>query len=139
MITDRIGCDVFRIEAANPYPERYDPTVARNSAEQADDARPRIAAEVPDLADYDTVLLGSPIWSLRPPMIMSSFVEAVDLTGKNLRPFVTFAVSGLSSTESVYRDLTTGAQLEDGLAVQGEKVLDNADAVDRWLQASGLR
>jgi flavodoxin len=49
MIADRIDCDVFEIRAAAPYPDAYDPTVARNVREQNQDARPQIAGELPDL------------------------------------------------------------------------------------------
>lgn len=140
LIRDRIDCDVYRIEAANPYSDRYDPTVQRNVREQNSDARPGIANPVPDLAGYDTLLLGSPIWNVQPPMIMATFVEAVELQGKNLRPFVTHAGSGLGTTASFYRDRNTGARLGDGLAVRGEQVggSDTGTQVDRWLQAAGL-
>lgn len=138
MISDRVACDVHRIEAADPYPDAYDPTVARNTREQDADARPAIADDLPDLAPYDTVLLGSPIWNVQPPMIMATFVEAVDLAGKDVHPFVTYAVSGLGSTARFYRDLDTGARLRDGLAVQGEEVADGATDLDRWLSAAGL-
>ena len=47
MIADLIDCDVFRIEAAEPYPDAYDATVARNSTEQDTDARPEIATHFP--------------------------------------------------------------------------------------------
>jgi len=40
--------------------------------EQDDDARPRIAAPLPALDGYDVVLIGSPIWNVRPPMIMNT-------------------------------------------------------------------
>ena len=135
MISDRIDCDVYRIEAADPYSVAYDPTVARNSEEQDADARPAIAGALPDLAQYDTVLLGSPIWNVQPPMILATFVEAIDLAGKDVHPFVTYAVSGLGSTARFYRDLDTGARLRDGLAVQGEEVADGATDLDQWLSA----
>ncbi|MGN7222431.1 flavodoxin [Curtobacterium flaccumfaciens] len=140
LIRDRIDCDVFRIEAAERYSDQYDATVRRNVEEQNSDARPRIAGDLPDLAGYDTVLLGSPIWNVQPPMILATFAEAVPLTGKTLRPFVTYAVSGLGNTESFYRDLSTGARLGDGLAVRGEDVRDSGTGsdVDRWLSAAGL-
>lgn len=140
LMADRIRCDVFRIEAAEPYPDRYDPTVARNVAEQDADARPAIAGAVPDLTDDDTVLLGSPIWNVQPPMILATFAEAVDLTGRSLRPFVTYAVSGLGSTGRFYRELRNGAVLGEGLAVRGEDVrgAPAGDAVDQWLRAAGL-
>jgi flavodoxin len=137
-IRGRIGCDVYRIEAADPYSDRYDPTVARNVREQDSDARPEIANPIPDLSGCDTVLLGSPIWNVQPPMIMATFVEAVDWPGRTLRPFVTYAISGLGSTMSFYSDLNTGAQLGDGLAVRGEQVADGRNDVDQWLRAAGL-
>lgn len=138
MITERVECDVFRIEAADPYPEAYDPTVARNSQEQASDSRPAIRDELPDLAAYDTVLLGSPIWNVQPPMIMATFVQAVDLAGKDVHPFVTYAVSGLGSTAAFYRDLDTAATLHPGLAVRGEDVAGGSADLDQWLRAAGL-
>jgi len=141
VIRYQIDCDVFRIEAVDAYSDRYDPTVALNVEEQNNDARPAIAGNLPDLAGYDTVLLGSPIWNGQPPMIIASFVEAVDLTGKDLRPFVTYAVSGLGSTTSFYRDLGSGARLGTGLAVRGEDVRysGTAGTVERWLRSSGMR
>lgn len=138
MIGDRIDCDVYRIEAAEPYSERYDPTVERNTEEQDDDARPAIANPVPDLSGYDTVLLGSPIWNVQPPMIMATFVEAAGLSGKAVLPFVTYAVSGLGSTSSFYRDLNSGTQLGEGLAVRGEEVSAAGEDLDQWLRAAGL-
>jgi Flavodoxin len=86
MIADRIDCDVYRIEAADPYSNDYDDTVARNVAEQNADARPRIAKPLPKLAAYDDVILASPIWNVRPPVIMSTFLDQVDLTGKRMFP-----------------------------------------------------
>lgn len=140
LISDRVECDVIRIEAADPYSNSYDDTVARNVREQNGDARPAIAATLPDFSSYGTVLLGSPIWNVQPPMIMATFAETDDLSDKRLLPFVTYAVSGLGSTESFYEDLDTGATLGEGLAVRGEEVRDagTGDEVDRWLRAAGL-
>jgi hypothetical protein len=42
-----------------------------------------------DLQDHDVVLLASPIWNVRPPMIMDTFAESLDLTGKIVHPVVT--------------------------------------------------
>lgn len=140
LIRDQIGCDVYRIDAADAYSDRYDPTVSRNVDEQNRDARPEIAGNLPDLSGYDTVLLGSPIWNVQPPMIMATFAESANLTGKDVYPFVTYAVSGLGNTASFYRDLDTGARFHDGLAVRGEEVRDASASsdVDRWLRAAGL-
>jgi flavodoxin len=138
-IAKRINSDVLALEAADPYPERYDETVARNVDEQNSDARPTIATEIPDLSGYDTVLLGSPIWNVRPPMIMSTFLDAAQLPSTTtLLPFVTYAVSGLGDTRSAYEELAPQVRLGRGLAVRGETVRDNTDSLDRWLNGVGL-
>ena len=138
MIADLIDCDVFRIEAAEPYPEAYDATVARNVTEQDSDARPDMASPLPSIDGYDRILLGSPIWNVRPPMIMNTFVDGLDLTGTTVNPFVTHAVSGLGSTQRVYTEACAGAEIRPGLAVQGEEVAQHRDDVENWLRQNRL-
>lgn len=138
MIADRIACDQYEILAAVPYPEAYDHTVQRNVQEQDDDARPAIAGELPDLSGYSAVLIGSPVWNVRAPMIMSTFVEAVDLKGKTVLPFVTYAVSGMADVDQDYRDALPDSDVADGLAIRGEDV-DRAGAdVEVWLRTNHL-
>jgi flavodoxin len=138
MIAELIVCDVHRIEAADPYPASYDATVARNVREQNADARPAIADPLASIEQYDTVLLGSPIWNVRPPMIMTTFTQSYDFTGKTVRPFVTYAVSGLGSTERDYTASCPGAQIAPGLTVQGEEVTQHRAEVETWLREAGL-
>ncbi|NEK96392.1 hypothetical protein GCU67_19805 [Modestobacter muralis] len=138
MISGLIDCDVYRIEAADPYSDVYEDTVARNVAEQDADARPAIAAPLPPVEQYDTVLLGSPIWNVRAPMIMSTFVEGLDLAGKTVLPFVTYAVSRLGNAPRDYAQLLPNSTLGDGLAVQGEEAGDAQADVEQWLRAAGL-
>ena len=116
----------------------YQETVDRNVREQNAEARPEIAGQLPNIETYDTVLLGSPIWNVRPPMIMRTFVEAFDWTGKTILPFVTYAVSGLGSTVDDYTRLCPGATINEGLAVRGEEVRDARADVDAWLRNVGL-
>ena len=138
MIGRLIGCDVHRIEAADPYPGDYDPTVARNVREQQADARPAIANPLPSIDRYDTVLLGSPIWNVRAPMIMTTFAESLDFTGTTIHPLTTHAMSGLGTTERDYAASCPAATLGEGLAVRGEDVADAGPAVQAWLRRIGL-
>lgn len=48
-------------------------------------------------------LLGSPVWNVRAPMIMSTFTDQVDLAGKTVLPFITYAVSGIGDVEDDHR------------------------------------
>ena len=138
MISRLIGCDVHRIEPVDPYPDDYAETVARNVREQDADARPAIANPLASIEPYDTVLLGSPIWNVRAPMIMSTFAESFDFTGKTVFPFTTYAVSGLGTTVRDYAASCPGATIGEGLAVRGEEVRDAGAAVESWLRRIGL-
>jgi flavodoxin len=138
MIGRLIGCDVHRIEAANPYPHDYEKTVARNVREQEADARPRIKNPLPSIERYDVVLLASPIWNVRAPMIMSTFAESHDFAGKTVYPITTYAMSGLGTTPADYAALCRGARIGKGLAVQGEKARSSEPAVEAWLRRAGL-
>jgi len=138
IISRLIGCDVHRIEAADPYPDDYEPTVARNVREQNADARPGIGNLLGSIEGYDTILLGSPIWNVRAPMIMTTFVESLDFTGKTVHPLTTYAMSGLGNTERDYAASCPGATLREGLAVRGEEVADAEPDVEAWLRRVGL-
>ena len=70
--------DTYRIGASDPYPDSYDATVQRNVAEQDADIRPGIADPLASIDGDQHVLLGSPIWNIRPPMIMSTFAEGYE-------------------------------------------------------------
>ncbi|WP_261380072.1 flavodoxin [Rhodococcus rhodochrous] len=138
MIAARIECDSYEIRATDPYPDAYNPTVERNSREQDDSARPAIAGDLPDVSGYGTVLLGSPVWGSRAPMIMSTFVDSVDLAGKEILPFVTYAVSGMSGIDEDYRAALTDSIVADGLPIRGETVADAGPDVESWIAANRL-
>jgi flavodoxin len=138
LISKRIRCDVYRLQPTDPYPDDYEETVQRNVREQEADARPAIANPLASIDQYDTILLGSPVWNLRAPMIMSSFVERFDFTGKTIHPFTTYAMSGLGTTVRDYAESCPGATIGEGLPVRGEQVNDASPAVDSWLRRTGL-
>ncbi|MFL0395156.1 flavodoxin [Streptomyces albus] len=137
-IADRTACDTYRIQAAAPYPHDYDATVKRNVREQDTDARPAIEGRLPSLGGYDTILLASPIWNVRAPMIMTTFTEALDFRGKTVHPVTTYAMSGLGTTERDYAASCPGATIAEGLAVRGEEVKDADTEVEAWLRRTGL-
>jgi flavodoxin len=138
MIGELIRCDVHRIGAADPYPESYDATVARNVREQNAGARPAIVNPLPAIDQYDTVLLASGIWNVRAPMIMTTFVESYDFTGKSIYPITTHAMSGLGNTMRDYAKACPDAVIGQGLAVKGEEVQEAGPNLQSWLQRSGL-
>jgi flavodoxin len=137
-ISARLDCDVHRIEPADPYPADYDETVERNVREQDTDARPEIANPLASIDEYDTILLASPIWNVRAPMIMATFAEGYDFDGKTVHPVTTHAMSGLGTTPEDYARDCRGARIATGLAIRGERARSAQVEVDSWLRRAGL-
>jgi flavodoxin len=138
MISQISGCNVHRIEPVDHYPEDYSETVERNVREQEANVRPVIANPLASIEPYDTVLLGSPIWNVRASMIMTTFVEGFDFTGKTVIPFTTHAMSGLGTTVRDYTTSCPDAMIGEGLAVRGEEVREAGAAVEAWLRKINL-
>lgn len=67
-------------------------------------------------------------------MIMSTFAERFDFTGKAVFPFTTYAMSGLGTTARDYAASCRGATIGEGLAVRGEEVGNAGAAVSAWLR-----
>ena len=92
-IADRLGADVFAIEAAEPYTDadlNYNDDASRTSVERADGTNPELAQVTPDdWADYDTVFLGYPIWWGEAAWPLRTFVAGNDFAGKTVVPFCT--------------------------------------------------
>ena len=93
------NADCFEIRPEKPYTkEDLDYTVkeSRSNLEMADEScRPAIQSCVKNMADYDTVFVGFPIWWGREPSIVDTFLEAYDFTGKKIIPFCTSGMSGV--------------------------------------------
>lgn len=71
---------------------------SRSTKEMQDvTSRPALAADGPDLTDYEVVFLGFPIWWGREPSIVDTFVEAHELTGKRVIPFYTSGGGGFGN------------------------------------------
>lgn len=84
-IAAQTGGDLFEIKPAMPYPG-YDECLDVAKAEKNNNARPSIDGRVENMADYDVVFVGYPIWWYDAPMIVLSFLESYDFSGKTVIP-----------------------------------------------------
>lgn len=129
---------MHRIEAVDPYCADYDETVQRKRA-RAGHRRPAGDRQpAPSIDAYDTILLASPIWNVRAPMIMATLAESYDFAGKTVHPVTTYAMSGLGTTPEDYARECRGARIGTGLAVRGEEARSASADVDAWLRRTGL-
>lgn len=137
-IQNQTGADIFKIEPQEPYTDDYDELLDIAQNEQQEEARPAIAETVGNIEDYDTVYFGYPNWWGDMPMIMYSFLDDYDLSGKVIAPFVTSGGSGFSGTLDTIQEMEPQAEVTEGLSLGSGEADDSADAVSQWLGEIGL-
>ena len=132
MIAEETGADLFEVLPEDDYyPMTYNELTDVAKQEQNENARPAYKGEVPDLAEYETVFIGAPVWWGDWPMIMYTFFEenADALAGKTLIPFSTHEGSGLSGFDRKLSSSCPEAEVSKGLAVRGNDAQNLQDSV----------
>ena len=120
-IARTLGADLYEIRPETPYTDadlNWMDKGSRSTVEMNDPAcRPAIAAPVENMDQYDTVLIGFPVWWYVEPRIVDTFLEAYDFTGKTLIPFATSGGSGIAKAEQSLRAHCPEAQWKAGKLV----------------------
>lgn len=102
-VAGALGAELFEIVPRVPYTAAdldWRNRHSRSSVEMNDPGcRPELAGAVPDVSDYDAVLLGFPIWWYVEPRVVDTFVEAAGLSGRTVVPFATSGGSGVGGAE----------------------------------------
>ena len=151
------GADVYRIEAAEPYAQNPYDDSDRIQNEAYKDLRPKVTnlPEAKTIAQYDTIFVGSPCWWHQPAMVVCTFLEAYDLKGKVIIPFITYGATTYlnESMQKIYKvtpdskhipetlpedldpeDITTPGRPDDaGIDMPG-----NANGTEAWLRRIGV-
>ena len=127
-----VGGDIIELEPVNAYPEGYSDALDPAKQEQNENARPAIKTTIENFDSYDTIYMGYPIWWGTVPMLMFTFMESYDFSGKTVVPFSTSGGTGIEQSMSDIRDTIPDADVKDGLLVR-----DN-DEILPWLQGLGL-
>lgn len=122
-LSSRIGADLFEISPAEDYSNLY----IQSNSEVRSGARPELSGTVENMADYDIVFVGYPVWFHATPAPVNSFLESYDLTGKLIIPFCTSGGSDIDETMPTFLDSCSG------LAVYGEKRISSSSQIDEWL------
>lgn len=136
-IQAQTGADMFEIVPAEPYTDDYNELLDIAQEEQSSGARPAIAETV-DLSGYDTVYLGFPNWWGDMPMILYTFLDEYDLSGKTVVPFNTSGGSGFSGSLDTIADMEPEAEIAEGLSLGDGEAEDCADDVAEWLSNIGM-
>lgn len=137
-IQSQTDSDIFEIIPATPYSDDYDTVVDLAQEEQRNDARPAISGEIENLEQYDVIYVGFPNWWGDMPMILYTFFDTYDLSGKTVALFCTSGGSGLSNTVNEVKSLEPGATVTAGLHIGSGSSSNPDNAVSEWLNDIGL-
>ena len=129
------GGDLFEIAPETAYTAAdldWMDKKSRSTIEMKDpESRPAIAGKVADMAQYDTVFVGFPIWWYQAPRIIETFLESYDFSGKTVIPFATSGGSGMGGTNKALAPSCTGARLLEGKVFRSST---NADTLREWVK-----
>lgn len=137
IISKLTGGDMFRIAEKAAYSTNYNACVNQAKEEKRKESRPALKEDISDtrLAEYDVIFVGYPIWWYDAPMIIYTFLEAHDFTGKIIVPFATSGGSGFSGSKEKIAQIT-GAKVENGLLLGS--FVDEV-RIEKWLNAIELK
>ena len=110
--------DLYEIMPKQPYSKadlNWMDKKSRSSVEMSNPAsRPEIVKDLPDLSQYDTVIIGFPIWWYVAPTIINTFLESYDFSGKKIVLFATSGGSGFGNTVSELKPSAPDAKILEG-------------------------
>ena len=140
---ERADVDVFEIVPEVAYPAAYDECIAYvNNIEIPQNLRPKYKNDITNIAaDYETILVGGPIWWGQPPMIIRTFLEAhQELKDKTLIPFGTHGGSGVGSYTTLLKEYFPNATILESLGISGASIRDASSKgiVESWLKRLGV-
>lgn len=143
-IKDYLGdkADAFKIDPVKAYPTNYKECTEYATEEKNSNARPEFKnSNSLDLSKYDTILIGYPIWWGDVPMIINTFLEKYDFSGKTIIPFNTHEGSGNSGTFTYIKNKMTSSTVNtNGLAIRGAEARKESSraTVENWLKGLDL-
>lgn len=132
-VTRKVAEELAKIKRADLFeirPERrytaadldWENPLSRSTREMKDlSCRPAVAGRVENMAQYDVVFVGFPIWWNREPSVVDTFLDAHDFAGKKIVPFCTSGGSGIADASKRIQELTGAAvTVEEGTRLGGE-------------------
>ena len=138
-IANTVGGDLYEIIPEVPYTQAdldWMDKTSRSSVEMKDaTSRPTISNKIDNMADYDTIFVGFPIWWYVAPTIINTFLESYDLSGKTIIPFATSGSSSMGQTNAKLQPSCPNSKLVEGKVLRGSS---SKEDVKTWVDSLGL-
>lgn len=132
--------NLYEIKPEVPYTKadlNWRDEQARSTIEMKDKSyRPAIADKEADIAAYDVIFVGFPIWWYVAPTIINTFLESYDFAGKTIVLFATSGGSGFGKTVDELKGSVDGtAVIKEGKILNGSQSISG---LKDWIAALGL-
>ena len=118
-----LNCDIYEIKPKTKYTTadlNWNDSKSRTTIECKDrNCRPELADKDAKIANYDTIILGFPIWWYVAPNIILTFLESYDFTGKKIVLFATSGGSQFGETSAEIKKVAKGATVVEGTLFNG--------------------
>ena len=134
----QLGADIERIEAVNPYDGDFQATIDRSRVEMESGELPELNPIQANLADYDVIFIGYPIWFGTYAMPIATLVKENDFAGKTVVPFCTFGSGGGASWKNLKKALPK-ADIRQGYGVRQARIEAAPKELDRFLIENGYK
>ena len=136
-IANKLGADIEEITMVEPYDPDFQATIDRCKKDQEQGILPEIQPVKADIANYDVVFLGFPVWfgTYAPPV--TTFLNSTDFSGKKIVPFCTFGSGGLESSVKDLVQAEPNAEVMPGYGVRAARMDAMPKEVDQFLKANG--
>ena len=122
-LADILDCDIYEIKPEVKYTKADLNWMNKNSRSSLEmngkSSRPAIITGDLDIAPYDTVILGFPIWWYVAPTLINTFLESYDFSGKKIVLFATSGSSGFGNTLSELRPSAPDAEFTESKVLTG--------------------
>ena len=132
------GGDLFEIKPQTNYTAadlNWNDSSSRSTLEmKGDKSRPAMAGPA-DVAQYDVVFVGFPIWWYQAPRIIETFLESYDFSGKTVIPFATSGGSGMGGEDVLRSACSKGTKWLPGKRLSSR---ESMASVQKWVESLGL-
>jgi len=132
-IQDKTNADIIRIVAENSYPSGYQQTIDEMSRQNKGKILPPFKKVDVNIQDYDTIFFGYPVWDMRLPPVVRTFLRYNDFSGKTILPFNTHAGYGTGKSVSEIKEFAPKAKVADAFSVRDSNVNNVKDEVGKWI------
>ena len=137
-IATRLNADIEEITLEEPYDTAFQATIDRCKTDREKGILPEIKPLKSNVADYDWIFIGYPIWfgTYAPPI--ASLLEKVDLSDKKVVPFCTFGSGGLESSVKDLAKAEPNAMILPGYGVRAARMDAVPEEVEQFLTVGGF-